>query len=157
MVLRLPNSWSNWNLEMLVFEERGKPEYPEKNLSEQGREPTTNSTHIRCWFAPGPHWWEASALTTASPLLSPKKLNSSWKDNPFFWVHLRYHLFGDVHYGFALSTAVRGILDAINSKLLLQYSTAYHRLGGMHRCFVYLRHRQVRDKHKASYLVYYLH
>jgi len=31
---------------MLVFEERGKPEYPEKNLSEKGREPTTNSTHI---------------------------------------------------------------------------------------------------------------
>ena len=39
-------SRSNWNLEVLVFEERGKPEYPEKNLSEQGREPTTNSTHI---------------------------------------------------------------------------------------------------------------
>ena len=35
----LDNSRSNWNLEMLVFEERGKPEYPEKNLSEQGREP----------------------------------------------------------------------------------------------------------------------
>jgi len=32
---------------MLVFEERGKPEYPEKNLSEQNREPTTNSTHVR--------------------------------------------------------------------------------------------------------------
>ena len=32
--------------QMLVFEERGKPEYPEKNLSEQEREPTTNSTHI---------------------------------------------------------------------------------------------------------------
>ena len=30
------NSGSNWNLEMLVFEERGKPEYPEKKLSEQG-------------------------------------------------------------------------------------------------------------------------
>ena len=29
---------------MLVFEERGKPEYPEKNLSEQGREPITHST-----------------------------------------------------------------------------------------------------------------
>ena len=28
------------------FEERGKPEYPEKNLSEKRREPTTNSTHI---------------------------------------------------------------------------------------------------------------
>ena len=30
---------TNWNSEMLVFEERGKPEYPEKNLSEQRREP----------------------------------------------------------------------------------------------------------------------
>ena len=39
-------SRSNWNLEVLVFEEREKPEYPEKNLSEQRREPTTNSTHI---------------------------------------------------------------------------------------------------------------
>ena len=45
VVLRLPDSW-NWNLEMLVFKERGKPEYPEKNLPEQRREPTTNSTHI---------------------------------------------------------------------------------------------------------------
>ena len=38
---------SNWNLEMLVFEERGKPENPEKNLSEQSREPTTSSTRNR--------------------------------------------------------------------------------------------------------------
>jgi len=30
---------------MMVFEERGKPEYQEKNLSEQSREPT-NSVHI---------------------------------------------------------------------------------------------------------------
>jgi len=27
------------------FEERGKPEYPDENLSKQSREPTTNSTH----------------------------------------------------------------------------------------------------------------
>ena len=27
---------------MLVFKEREKPEYPEKNLSKQGREPATN-------------------------------------------------------------------------------------------------------------------
>ena len=32
---------------MFVFEEREKSEYPEKNLSEQRRNPTTNSTHIR--------------------------------------------------------------------------------------------------------------
>ena len=34
---------------MLVFEERGKREYLEKILSEQGREPTTNSTHKWSW------------------------------------------------------------------------------------------------------------
>ena len=66
-------SSSNWNLEVLVFEERGKPEYPEKNLSEQRREPTTNSTHIimalTTGVEPGPHWWEASALTTVPPFL----------------------------------------------------------------------------------------
>ena len=33
--------WKCW-----FFEERGKPDYPEKNLSEQRREPSTNSTHI---------------------------------------------------------------------------------------------------------------
>jgi len=31
---------------MLVFEKRGKPEYLERNLLEQRREPTANSTHI---------------------------------------------------------------------------------------------------------------
>ena len=46
MILRLPDSRSNYNLEMFVFGERGKPEYPEKNLSEQRREPIRNSTHI---------------------------------------------------------------------------------------------------------------
>ena len=30
----------------VVFLGEGKPEYPEKNLSEQRREPTTNSIHI---------------------------------------------------------------------------------------------------------------
>ena len=35
-----------WNLEVLIFEQREKPENPEKNLSEQSREPTTNSAHI---------------------------------------------------------------------------------------------------------------
>ena len=32
------------DLEMLVFEARGKLKYPEKNVSEQEREPTTNSS-----------------------------------------------------------------------------------------------------------------
>ena len=65
---------------MLVFEEWGKPEYLEKNLSDQGREPTTNSTHLQCktpssGIEPGPQWWEATALTTAPSLLPPININ----------------------------------------------------------------------------------
>ena len=55
---------------MLVFEEKGKPEYPEKNLSEQ-REPTANSTHIWCQCQDlnlSHIFWEANILTTALPL-----------------------------------------------------------------------------------------
>ena len=36
VVLCLPDSWSNWNLEMVVFKEWGKPEYPEKNIRGKG-------------------------------------------------------------------------------------------------------------------------
>ena len=35
----------NWNLEMLIFEERGKQDTPEKNLSEPSEERKTNLTH----------------------------------------------------------------------------------------------------------------
>lgn len=51
-------SWSNRNLEMLVFVEGGRPEDLEKNL-EARPQPTTNSTHIwnRAVMKPGPHWW----------------------------------------------------------------------------------------------------
>ena len=55
-----PLSWWNWN--------SGEPgEKP----SEQGRETTTNSTHIwhRVGIESGTHRWEASALTTAPSLL----------------------------------------------------------------------------------------
>jgi len=72
-VLKLPireHSGSNWNLEVLVFEERGKPDYPGKNLSEL----RTNQQHLaHIWselrIEPGPYQWEASALTTAPALL----------------------------------------------------------------------------------------
>ena len=59
------------DLEMLVFVERGKPEYPEKNVSEQRRERTKNSTYI--WrrlrdLNLGHIQWKASALTSAPSL-----------------------------------------------------------------------------------------
>ena len=63
---------------MLVFEESREPEYfPGENLSELSREPT-NSIHIimalNQGINPGPHWWEASALTTVSVLLKLKQV-----------------------------------------------------------------------------------
>ena len=71
VVLRLPDSWSNWSLEMLVCEERGKPECWEKNLSAQ--EITNNKLNphvaLALRFEPGPRWWEASAVTNAPPSL----------------------------------------------------------------------------------------
>ena len=58
---------------MLIFEERGKPEYPEKTPL-GAKEGTNNKLDPRMpstlGFEPGPHWWEASALTTAIPLFS---------------------------------------------------------------------------------------
>ena len=65
-------SRSNWNFEELVFKERGKPEYPKKKPL-GARERTNNKLNphmvLTPGFEPGPHWWEASALTTAPPLL----------------------------------------------------------------------------------------
>ena len=48
---------------MLVFEERGKPEYPEKKKLATKLNPQMASTP-----GFGPHLWVASALTTAPPL-----------------------------------------------------------------------------------------
>ena len=47
-------------LEVLAFEERGKPEYPAKNLTGQRREATESNPRSR--------WWEARALPTSSSL-----------------------------------------------------------------------------------------
>ena len=69
MAIRPLKSGSNWNLEMLVFDERGKPEYPEKNLSSREEKRTNNKLSPHMASSPGidpePHWWEASVLTTA--------------------------------------------------------------------------------------------
>ena len=53
------NSRSNWNLEMLVFEEGGKPENPGKTLGARTR--TNNKLNPRMTpgpgIEPGTHWW----------------------------------------------------------------------------------------------------
>ena len=58
---------------MMVFEERGKQEHPEKNLLEQRREPTKfQATYgVDAGFDPGLHWWEESAgASLALPLVT---------------------------------------------------------------------------------------
>ena len=74
--VQLINSWpsnsrSNWNLEMSVFEEGEKPEEPEKNPRSKARTNNKLNPHMTPGpgIEPGTHWWEASALTTAPPLL----------------------------------------------------------------------------------------
>ena len=50
------------------------PENPKKKLSVQRREPKTKPTYIwrrRRDLKPGPHLWEASALTTALTTATP--------------------------------------------------------------------------------------
>ena len=49
---------------MVVFEERGNLGVPGENLSVQRREPTNPHMMRDLGIKPGPHWWEASALTT---------------------------------------------------------------------------------------------
>ena len=81
---------------MLVFEERGKLEYPEKNLSEQGRENKLNPHMVSTpGFEPGPHWWEASALTTAPPLLPLLQLQKTERNMVEFGTG-RIQVLGDV-------------------------------------------------------------
>ena len=65
---------------MLVFVERGKLEYPEKNLSEQRPEPTTNSTHIlrRVQESNPGHIGGRKVL---SPLRHPCSPIYEWKEN----------------------------------------------------------------------------
>ena len=57
----------NWNLQTLVFEEKEKLEYLDKNLLKQRKEPIANSTHIifmasTLALKPRLNWWEVSAL-----------------------------------------------------------------------------------------------
>ena len=76
---------SNWNLGVLVFEERGKPENRRENSRNKERTNDKLNQHMASTvgFDPGPRWCEAKALTTAQPLL-PKLFRE-----PFLSYHRR--------------------------------------------------------------------
>lgn len=62
----------NWNrIVLLVFENRGKPHYPDKNLLEHNKERTTTQTTYDTisWNWSGTHWWETITLTLMPSLL----------------------------------------------------------------------------------------
>ena len=76
-------SGSNWKLEVFVFEEGGKTVVSgEKALGTRTRTNNKLNPHMTPspGIEPGPHWWEASALTTAPYLLpwSLIKINHDW-------------------------------------------------------------------------------
>ena len=92
-------SRSNSNFEVLVFEGKtGVPE--EKPLGARERTNNKLNPHMASTleFEPVPHWWEASALTTASHLL-PVTL------------HLSRREFKVPHRSFVLQTADDGLLS----------------------------------------------
>ena len=62
---------------MLVFGEGGKPENPEKNprSREENQHKLNPLMASGPGIEPGPHWWEASALTT-TPSLHPNTIPS---------------------------------------------------------------------------------
>ena len=65
---------SNWNLDVLVFLGEKKTGVPgEKPLGARTRTNNKLNPHITPGPGdePGPHWWEASALTTTPPLRHP--------------------------------------------------------------------------------------
>ena len=59
MVLHLPFLASNWNVKMLVLEERGKQEYPEKtSQNKRGNQQQAQPTYIQLfqeWFSEKVH------------------------------------------------------------------------------------------------------
>ena len=61
---------------MLVFEDRGKPQYLQKISRSKGEnQQQTQHPHMALTpgIEPGPHCWEASALTAAPSLLPQNK------------------------------------------------------------------------------------
>ena len=72
---------SRSNLEMLVLMEGGQPEDPEKNPRSKDENQQQTQPHMtpEPGIEPGPHWWKASALTTA-PSLLPQNWFLFWKE-----------------------------------------------------------------------------
>ena len=76
------NSWPIWNLEELIFVEGGRAEKTPRSKDRTNNKLNPHMTSgLR--IKPGSHWWEASALTTASSLLPKitfcKQQKLSWQ------------------------------------------------------------------------------
>ena len=118
---------------MLVFEERGKPEYPEKNLSEQRREPTTNSTHIwrrRRDLNPG-HIGGRRALT---PLRHPLVYQNCVKVITFYFSMVAWYLLLVSSYSWCLRDLRVQCLELYTACILSHYhwDKAFHFPGKFH-------------------------
>ena len=71
---------------MLVFGEGGKPENPEKNprSREENQQKLNPLMASGPGIEPGPHWWEASALTTTPSLLPYSLIAATLKSSRIY-------------------------------------------------------------------------
>ena len=77
VVLLLPDSWSNWNLEKLVFEERGKLQYyPGKNQEQRG-EPTNHQLTFSDTLLSNKN--KKTTMNTQAPIVTSVVKSSDWK------------------------------------------------------------------------------
>ena len=101
---------------MLVFEEKGKLEYPETEKPLGARMRTNNKLNPHMTpspgIEPGPHRWEASALTTAPSLLAASPIICS-HSSPLHAEEQMRDKSSSLHVCFFRSLFIRGSIERI--------------------------------------------
>ena len=123
---------SNWNLEMLVSVEGGKPENLVKtNLEVWVRTNSKLNPHVLSipGFEPGPQWWKGSALATVPSLLPKLELNTGTDDppgsfNPLIHKHVKINGKVERCFGVVMTEVQSGDVqsDSIWAKLFAWHS-----------------------------------
>ena len=107
---------------MLIFEERGKPEYPEKNLSEQSIE-STHKWHLVWESTPGNIGGRRTALTTQrTPALVSRDCDVIRHENTCIYIYI--YIYIDIwanllkggYWNFRLSTGIARVQAIVASQ-----------------------------------------
>ena len=104
---------------MLVFQERGKPEHPEKKLSEKMREPEPNKSHMRWrrWVLNLDHTDGRGVL---SPMRHPCSTYRTVQD-PIQDLHINSGCESVSYQCFIIDWLVHGLIVSCHSYLLIMF------------------------------------